>query len=232
MPQIKHISFDLDGTLIDSFPIMKLAWESATTSLNINCSFLEYKKHVGMPFSRILELLDLSGHENELAKIYFSHTKRLSGDVALFQGVNDVLSALKKMGLSTSIITAKPRENAELLCAKLNIPFDFLVCGDDHHQGKPNAFVADALFEKFSLVPAEVVYVGDMAVDFQFAINVGMHFIHCNGNGESLLPRNIVNKFKSIRYLVELLELVREDFSTFVDTPSDLKRVQELFFSA
>ena len=206
MLEIKHISFDLDGTLIDSFPIMKVAWETAMVTLNINCSFEKYKKYVGMPFSKILELLDLSSYEKQLTELYFSHTRRLSGDVNIFHGADEVFSRAHKMGLSTSIITSKPRENAQLLCSQLNIPFDILVCGDDHHQGKPHANVAKAVFEKFDLAPLEVIYVGDMVVDLQFAINVGMHFIHFNGNGASNLPDNIANEFKSISCLTQLLD--------------------------
>ena len=87
----------------------------------------------------------LSGYEKDLSKLYFSHTKRLAGDVKTFYGAGDVFNWASKIGISTSIITAKPRENAELLCDKLNIPVDFLVCGDDYRHGKPNAFVADAV---------------------------------------------------------------------------------------
>ena len=43
MSKIKHISFDLDGTLIDSLPIMKVAWESSMVALSLNCGFSECK---------------------------------------------------------------------------------------------------------------------------------------------------------------------------------------------
>lgn len=205
MSKIKHISFDLDGTLIDSFPIMKVAWESSMLALNLNCGFSEYKKHVGLPFPMILELLDLSSYEKDLSKLYFSHTKRLAGDVKTFYGSHDVFNWASKIGISTSIITSKPRENAEVLCDKLNISVDFLVCGDDHRQGKPNAFVANAVLENFDVLSSEVLYVGDMAVDFQFALNVGMRFVFFDGNGINRLPDNIVNEIDTISYLTELM---------------------------
>ena len=34
---IKHIAFDLDGTLIDSEHLMKYSWDKTTKELNINC---------------------------------------------------------------------------------------------------------------------------------------------------------------------------------------------------
>ena len=209
MSQIKHISFDLDGTLIDSFPIMKVAWESSMVALNLNCEFSEYKKHIGVPFPEILELLNLSSYEKNLSKLYFSHTKRLTGDVKVFHGAHDVFDWASRASISTSIITAKPRENAELLCNKLNIPVNFLVCGDDHQYGKPNAFLADAVLEKFEVLPSEVLYIGDMVVDFQFALNVGMNFVFFNGNGINRLPDNVVNQIETISCLTELMSFTR-----------------------
>ena len=205
MSQIKHVSFDLDGTLIDSIHTMKVAWESSMVALNLNCGFSEYKKYVGVPFPTILELLNLSSYEKDLSELYFSHTKRLAGDVKIFYGVSDVFTWASKIGISTSIITAKPRENTKILCDRLNIPVDFLVCGDDHRQGKPNAFVADTVLKKFEVLPDEVLYVGDMVVDFQFALNVGMNFVFFDGNGINRLPVNLVNQIDTISCLTELM---------------------------
>jgi phosphoglycolate phosphatase-like HAD superfamily hydrolase len=205
LSKIKHISFDLDGTLIDSFPIMKVAWESSMVALNINCDFSEYKKHVGVPFPTILELLGLSSYEKDLSKLYFGCTKKLYRDVKTFYGVHDVFNWTSKIGISTSIITSKPRENAQFLCDKLKIPVNFLVCGDDHRHGKPNAFVADAVLENFDVLPSEVLYVGDMVVDFQFALNTGMRFIFFNRNGLNRIPDNIVNEINTISCLRELM---------------------------
>lgn len=212
MSRIKHISFDLDGTLINSFPIMEIAWNASMKALNLNCNFLKYKRLVGMPFPTILELLSMTEYEGELTKLYFSHTKKLAGDVKAFYGVQEVFNWALMEGYSTSIITSKPRENAEILCSKLQIPTELLVCGDDHRYGKPNAFVADSVLEKHQLDPKDVIYVGDMAVDLQFAINVGMNFVFFGGDGLNRLPCNLVNKFLSISCLTELINY---DFDSF-----------------
>ena len=139
------------------------------------------------------------------SKLYFSNTKRLTEDVKTFYGIHEVFNWASKVGISTSIITAKPRENAEFLCNKLNIPIAFQVCGDDHRHGKPNAFVADAVLKKFEVLRSEILYVGDMAVDFQFALNVGMRFVFFDGNGINKLPENLVNEIETISCLTELM---------------------------
>ena len=207
MSKIKHVSFDLDGTLIDSFHIMKAAWETSMASLNLNCSFSEYKRCIGIPFPKILETLDLSGYERELTKLYFSHTKKSAGNIKVTYGAYDVFDWANKIGISTSIITSKPRENAQILCDKFKFSVDLLVCGDDDREGKPNRRVADVLLKRFKILPSDVIYVGDMPVDFQFALNVGMKFIFFNSNGKNQLPANLVNEVKTISCLTELMSL-------------------------
>ena len=81
------------------------------------------------------------------------------------------------------------------------------MCGDDDREGKPNGRVADTLLKKFKILPSEVIYVGDMPVDFQFALNVGMKFVFFNSNGKNQLPANLVNRVKTVSCLTELINL-------------------------
>jgi len=210
MQTIKHLSFDLDGTLVDSFPIMKVAWEASMSALNLNCNFTDYRKYVGLPFPRILELLNLSKYEKDLAEVYFSHTKKLSHEVVAYNGVNDVLMWAKEVNITTSIITSKPRANSECLCENLKIEVDMIVCGDDHQYGKPNPSVAQAILETFKLAPREMLYVGDMMVDFQFSLNVGMPFVFFDANSANTVPKNLVNPVKSISCINELISYLSD----------------------
>jgi HAD superfamily hydrolase (TIGR01549 family) len=187
---------------------MKVAWESSMATLNLNCSFSEYKKYIGIPFPKILETLSLLRYEKELTKLYFTHTKRLAGDIEAVYGASNVFDWAIKSGVSTSIITSKPRENAQLLCDKFNFSVDLLVCGDDERDGKPNRHAADTVLKKFKILPSEMLYVGDMPVDFQFSLNVGMKFIFFNSNGKNKLPANLVNKVDTISCLTELMSFV------------------------
>ena len=65
----KHIIFDLDGTLINSLPIMEKAWKVVTDTFNLNISFYEYKKYTGLPFDTIMNKLGLSSIGDEIKKV-------------------------------------------------------------------------------------------------------------------------------------------------------------------
>ena len=63
--------------------------------------------------------------------------------------------------------------------------------------------------KKFEVLPDEVLYVGDMVIDFQFALNVGMEFVFFDGNGINRLPVNLVNQIDTISCLTELMSYSR-----------------------
>lgn len=210
MPSIKHVSFDLDGTLINSFSVMKKAWEHATAELSIKCSFSNYKKYVGLPFPKIIEQLGLEAYERDLSDIYFTTTKALRHEVTMIDGASDLLSNLKGCGYSISIITSKPRMNAELVVEQMKFEVDLLVCGDDYIRGKPDPIAARDIFKIFDVKSAEALYVGDMIFDFQFALNSGMDFVFFGDDGRNVLPRNLVNPVNFIQQLCQLSPLVAE----------------------
>ena len=61
-----HISFDLDGTMIDSIPLMKLSWENVNEKLNLGIGWDAYRKNIGLPFSQICKNLGVEGLEQEV----------------------------------------------------------------------------------------------------------------------------------------------------------------------
>ena len=72
MLKIKHISFDLDGTLINSIPAMQQAWSETMLELGLAVGFDQYKKYIGLPFSSIMKKLNLDKIEKKNRNIVFS----------------------------------------------------------------------------------------------------------------------------------------------------------------
>ena len=204
MSSIKHVSFDLDGTLINSFSTMKIAWEAATAKLHINCGFAEYRRYVGLPFPKIMEMLGLSNYLTELNELYFAGTRRLYDQIPVIEGANALIDECKARGLGTSIITSKPRRNSELILEKMGFEVDRLMCGDDYSKGKPDPMAGQILCEEMGLSPSEVLYVGDAIFDFQFALNTGMQFVLFTDGGANRLPSNMLNPVASVPELSQV----------------------------
>lgn len=208
MLKVKHISFDLDGTLINSIPGMKQAWSETILELGLAVGFDKYKKYIGLPFTDILRKLDLDRIEKEIETLYFRKTKILASKVKLNYGAIDILEWCKSRNISTSIITSKPRENAENIISINKLSVDLLICGDDYKIGKPMPENGLRVLEKFNINASDMVYVGDMIFDLQFAQNLEAHYIHFINEDENLLPNNIVNKVNIIKNLLEIKGLV------------------------
>jgi HAD superfamily hydrolase (TIGR01549 family) len=202
--KLKHVSFDLDGTLIDSIPAMKSAWESTMKEVGLTTPFVKYAKYVGLPFNVILERLELLEFSNEITDFYFDQSRKNHHQVHLIHGAKELLESLSSTGISTSIITSKPRTNAEFFCKNLKIETDFLLCGDDFYQGKPKIEPGKQLVAKLKINSDEVIYVGDMIFDLQFAANCGFDFVYFKNDNRNKLPRYLLNNVKSINKLSEL----------------------------
>lgn len=204
MTDLKHISFDLDGTLINSFGNMKIAWQGATEKLHINCGFSEYRRFVGLPFPKIMELLGLKNYVTELSEEYFSRTRALAGNIPEIEGAKDLLKLCRSKGYKVSIITSKPRANSEDIVAKMGFDVDELICGDDFSKGKPDPYAAFLVCKRLGVTPEETLYVGDMVFDFQFALNAGMQFVLFDDAGANRLPLNMVNSYDRIGHLSDI----------------------------
>ena len=208
MLKVKHISFDLDGTLINSFPIMKQAWAETMAELGLAVGFESYKKYIGIPFNNIIDNLNLSSMKNEIEVLYFSKTKKLSNQINLTDNAKEILYWCNETGFSTSIITSKPRANAELIISEKRLEVDILICGDDLKNGKPHPDSGLKILDKFNLNANHILYIGDMIFDLQFAQNLGAHFKHFNNNGENILPSNLVNNVNTISNLIEVKQKI------------------------
>ena len=203
-PATRHVSFDLDGTLVNSFDVMRHAWEGATARLGIRCGFERYRRHVGLPFGRILHNIGLSDYEAELTGLYFAATRANQHRIAVVEGAAATLAAARARGFGTSVITSKPRRNAEPLLEQLQLDVDMLICADDVDRGKPDPMSATLLCTRLGLSPAEVLYVGDMVFDLQFALNSGLQFVFFTNDGHNALPANLRNPVRRIRTLSEI----------------------------
>ena len=163
--RFRVILFDLDGTLIDSGPIIVASMRHASvTVLGQEPDEARVKAAIGGQ-GLIAQMRDLDPDRvDELIEVYRAHTEPLHATLEAFDGIPELLVELRRRGHQLGIVTAKRVATVELAFARL--PFlreltDVLVGAEDTERHKPDPDPVLEALRRIGARPEEAVYVGD-----------------------------------------------------------------------
>lgn len=202
--EIKHLCFDLDGTLIDSLLLMSKSWEQVQKDFNVNQSFKEYKKYIGIPFDEILTLLKIPKNKHASIKtLYNDYSKKHHREVNLYPKIKETLRLLKDLGLNFSVLTSKTKSRSYEILKSFNLIdfFDFVLCPEDLPSGwaKPSPLALLRVSELSDSKTNELLYIGDMLSDKLCSEEAGVKYIHCiYGYDPSVNAQNSISNFEEI----------------------------------
>ena len=179
---VRHpvVLFDLDGTVVDSGPIILASRRHATREvLGTEHSDEELMQAVGGP-----GLEAQLGHfgpddVDELVRVYRAHNEPLHETLEAFAGMEDVLGRLHAEGRRLGVVTAKRRSTVELAFARVPIAhlFETVVGGDETEKHKPDPEPLLLAAERMGVDPASAAYVGDSPFDISAAKAAGMYAV-------------------------------------------------------
>lgn len=186
----KSIIYDLDGTLLDTFPTLLTSLRSVAGSLHdrfdipslrlslsagIPAILAEANVQLGLPeddrsgFSiRVLQHYERHGLENSLP----------------YAGVAEHLSALGGLGITQGLCTNRDPSTTRALLQQhgLSTHFQHIVCLGDVPQAKPDPAPLLHCIARLGAHPAATLFVGDSRVDAECARQAEVAFAaHCRG---------------------------------------------------
>ena len=185
------VLFDLDGTLIDSGPIILASMQHATkTVLGREIAHEELAATVGgQGLVSQMRALD-PDRVDELVEVYKEHNDPLHETLEAFDDFRDVLPRLREEGRRLGIVTAKRHRTVRLALDRfpeLAGQFEVVVGFEDTDRHKPEPDPVRLALERLDATPAEAAYVGDSPFDVQaakaagvFAVAVGWGGIHAD----------------------------------------------------
>lgn len=183
------VLFDLDGTLIDSGPIILASMQHAVrTVLDRDIAYEELAATVGGQ-GLVAQMRELDpDRADELVDVYKQHNDPLHDTLEAFEELLAVLPRLKAEGRKLGIVTAKRHRTVALALDRfpeLAEHFDVVIAHEDTDRHKPDPDPVLTAVERLGAEPSQAAYVGDSPFDIQaakaagaFAVAVGWGGIH------------------------------------------------------
>lgn len=184
-PDFSAILFDLDGTLVDTAPDLAFA-------LN---TLLEQEGYAALPYNDIRPVASNGSpgllalgfgiskddrHYSDLQKRFLAlYQDNITRETELFEGMEDVLSALEKENITWGIVTNKPAFLTEPLLEQLNLSHraGCIVSADTTPFSKPHPAPMLYACELIKHQPEHCLYIGDAKRDIDAGKNANMQTV-------------------------------------------------------
>ena len=175
---IKHVCFDLDGTIIDSYSTIYKTTVKTLRILNITQRLPEdeFYKRIGHHFVDIFREMNIPMNDfDEFIGIYKEHYFDFIDDSKIFPGVIDVLDFLNKNNILVSLLTTKSQGQADKIIDHFNLRknFTFVMGRRDSIANKPSGEPLEFICSEIKVNLQSTLMVGDTELDIQCGKNAG-----------------------------------------------------------
>lgn len=177
--------FDLDGTLLDTLKDLADACNFALRSYGFpEHQIEEYKYFLGNGAYKLIERALPIGKKDaetigkvlgEFKKYYEKHKSDFTKP---YDGIEELLIALKEAGIKTAVVSNKPHEFAvEIVERYFAKSFDIVFGKREGYLAKPDPTTVIETLNYFKCKKEEAVYIGDSDVDMFTGKNAGLFSI-------------------------------------------------------
>lgn len=205
----KAIIFDLDGTLVDSVPLILKCYSEGLSKHGIIPVKEKILALMGLPtLDVVLELvggINSIRIEEVIRDIFDCFSRTWMNELRLYPGVEEVLSKLKEKGYKLGIVTSSEQEHAEIMLDFFNLKkyFEIIQGRVDHLKPKPHPDTILYVLNQLRVEPENALYVGDTFHDCVASAKANVKFILVErGWGERFLkkclPWKILNDLREL----------------------------------
>lgn len=186
------VLFDLDGTLIDSGPLILASFRYATRTV-LDRAIPDEVLMAGVGGHGIEAQMRVFDEErvDELVRVYREHNQRIYREVRAFDGILAALKRLHGQGRTMGVVTVKSRPTVDVTFQVLPLRgfFRTVVAAEDTVRHKPDPEPLRIALERLGVGAATAVYVGDSPFDIRAAKAAGMTAIAVSWGGIHPLSR-------------------------------------------
>ncbi len=165
----KAVIFDMDGVLIDSEPLWKVAMEEVFISIGCPLTRKDFQKTVGLRLDEVIEYWfehigwDSASPKEVDNRIVFRMIDLLKEHGIPLNGVVDTLQYLKSEGLKIGLATSSYEVLIDTVLDTLSIRdyFDFTHSAERESFGKPHPAVYLSVADKLNIAPKYCLVIED-----------------------------------------------------------------------
>ncbi len=174
------VIFDCDGTLVDSEPLSRTAWERALEPYGYVLTDADAEASVGLPYPRVhaffAERAALPAADEFWTELSVELYELIDADLEPFDDAVNAARELRARGVPVAVASSSFRDRLHRTLSRAGLldAFDAVVAGDEVEHGKPAPDMFLLAAERLGVEPAACVVVEDSPPGVQAGLAAGM----------------------------------------------------------
>lgn len=205
---ITGVIFDMDGCLVDTESVYRLAWKQAFEEYEIIISIEKIQSWLGLGWDIIAKQIDEITNDRELTlkvrqkreAIFFEHLE--NNRVKLMPGTLEILTYAKSQNLVVGLASSTYQEKGLIILEHFELVnyFDYIVFGDEVPRRKPFGDIYLKAIENSGLKSEELLVFEDSLTGCQAAEAAKLQTVW--------LPETLPEKLDDITYPASVCEIL------------------------
>lgn len=204
---VKLVIFDWDGTLFDSVGQIVASLQFAAQQFNQPLTDANAKSIIGLGLPEVAQRLFPAVPElhADILRAYSEHYVANSVEDAWFEGVSEMLYALKDQGIKLAVATGKSRKGLDRVLKQTNsLELFHATRAASETRSKPDPLMLAEILAETGIHAHEAIMVGDTSYDLEMALNIVMpsvgvsYGVHTSETLAKFNPLSIVNDVSSL----------------------------------
>lgn len=166
--KFQTILFDLDGTLVDSLPLIIECSRLAGAEIGLPWDEEKIRSMIGIPLLETGEALMGKGKGHFYRQVYLNYFHQLhDAQIKIFPGIPEMLAELKATGVKMAVVTSKIHDSALMSLTDTGILsyFDQIITASEPCAHKPSPEPGLLALSRLGAAKEGAVFVGDSPYD-------------------------------------------------------------------